>query len=169
MIRVEFEPHEVYAGNEKTLADLIIDGAVSRLLVDFRREEAVQDLRQRIRAIRDEVLAESLRETILVAIEQALQPTDSFGSPKGEPKKLYELIRDEAIALLTKPSRDSYGSPKQQTLVQELIATAVRSEVEREMKAALDAGRAEIREALKAKGAEMLEKALIEMANGKIR
>src|SRR5205823_4822033 len=95
-IKVEFEPQEVYGGYDKTLADLILDACVTRLLEDFQRDEAFRDISARVRSIRDDILAESLRETVQGALTAALQPTDSFGNAKGEPKTLQEIITTEA-------------------------------------------------------------------------
>jgi len=162
-ITVTIDPAAIYDGYNKTLADLILEECSRKILEDFHRDEALNDLRKRVQQIRDEQIVQAIQPTIDEAISAALQPTDAFGQAKGDPKTLREVIIERAVDYLKKPIQGaSYG--KASTVVEKFIEEAVTNAVARDLKTAFEEGHAQIREAIKVKGAEVLEQVLVQMA-----
>lgn len=164
-IHITIDPSKLTVGYDKSLADLILDRCAVQILDRFRDEEALSDLRKRIRSITDDAIRIHVEPMIAQALVSSIQPTDAFGTPKGDPKTLPEIIVDRAIEYLReKVSEGGSSYSKTVTRVELFIRKEIGRQVEKDLKDALEEGRKEVRVALKMKGAEILERTIAKLA-----
>lgn len=129
-------------------------GPVAHAIVGMAAKQLATELRDDVRAvIRDEVKA-SVERIVQTTLEEGIRPTDRWGQPTGEPVPIAAMIRKETEEWLTKPSPgDSYGRP---TMMQKLVGDAVNAAWTREIKGAVEAGKAQVLAAVKAKAADVV-------------
>lgn len=139
--------------DEVTLADVIADRAVRTLVYEDQR-----DLRRRITEIRDEEIREAVKPTVLGAIDVAIQETNRWGEPTGEPTSLRELILKEAKELLNRPV-DNYHREKG-TVLQSVVRDAVSKTLRAELDAVLKAEKEKVVAAVRAQAAELIAEAV---------
>lgn len=166
-ITVTIDPSSFLVDYNKTLGDLILDRVASALLDQYRSDDILRNFRDRITAIRDEEIRNVIAPKVAEVVGAAIQETDGFGNAKGPARSFQEIIIDHASRFLTTPTKDSYGTRNQATPVQKFIQESVSSTITQELKKALDEARTEVREAVKMKGAELIESAIAEMARVK--
>jgi hypothetical protein len=134
-IKVEFDPSEVFGSYGSTLAEAVVEACADRVMKEFVRDDALQAIRKRVNDIQSEEIRKTLEPVISEAVAAAVQPTDGFGTAKGPALTLREVIRAEAVRLLTKTEYN------RKPYVAEMISKEVGHAVERELKAALDEGK----------------------------
>lgn len=121
-------------------------------------------LAKRIRDIRDEEIREQLRPMVAETLSASIQRTNHYGEPTGDPVTLREVVAETGRKLLIEPQRNGSGYSTNETLVRRLIREEVDAAFGRELKAALDEAKAEIRTAVQAKGAAVLAETIQRMA-----
>lgn len=158
------EPIQQAIELEDVLIGLVANKLVDRLVSQRGNWDGA--VRERVNQVRDEVIVERITPLIDDALAAAVQPTNRFGEPSGEPTTLRSVIVQEATAWLTKPTGDSF-TRSAKTNVAKLIADEVDRALGRELKTALDQAKADVTAAVKAKGAEVLAQTITEMARGR--
>lgn len=145
----------------QTVEDIVLDLAASKVAALVASEDK-RDLRRRVQAISDEVIRERVVPLIEEAVTRALQPTDVYGQPKGQPTTLAEVITAKATRQL-KASNPSNRS-QSPTVLDDFIARNVRSALTRELTAALTEAQAEVTTVVRQEGAAVLEAAITRLA-----
>jgi len=111
---------------------------------------------ERVKRIRDEEIVSYVRPLIEEALQVSVQQTDAFGTPRGEPTTLRDLIlkkvKDELR--LTADSRGSYRDTK--SLLEQVVDGAVRRELGRELRDAVAEGRKQVLAAVKDEAAAVI-------------
>lgn len=136
---VEYDADGVasYSGGVR-LADLVADRIAERLIEQARRDVDMATIRRRIDLAVDEAVTEKLTSIM----DREIVPTNEYGRPVGEPRTLSEEVVKKAEAWFTSYPRDSYSRDKG-TNAQRLINEAVGKALEREVKAQIEAAKAE--------------------------
>lgn len=142
-----------------TLEDVVLAEVVRTVVAKLVTDDLYRGLRQKVLEIRDEVIREAVTPLVTEAIEASVQPTDHYGEPKGEPTTLRAIIVKNAQDYLSKPSGGDYNR-KALAPVQAFIAAEVASTVTKELREALDAGKAEVKQALQEQGAKLIAEAI---------
>lgn len=139
-----------------TLPQLVIakaaDLVVSRMMLDA---DNYRPLRDRVH----EIMEGEVRKAVVPAIEQALaapvQRHSEFGEPVGDPVTLNEYIANVARRMLQQG-----GRPVEQrrggSVVEQVIEESVRRVLASELQKEVDAAKAQVREAVRQKGADFL-------------
>jgi hypothetical protein len=141
-----------------TLSDLIVNRAVRVLLESYEVRRAVL---ARVEEVSDEVIRAAIQPIIAAAVTNAVQPTDLYGEPKGEPKTLREVIVERAQKYLT----DQVGDyNRRRSRVEDFIAKEVDHAVKRELTEEMNAARSQVRAAVQEKGAEVIQETISRLA-----
>lgn len=119
-------------------------------------------LRRRIETIADEEIRDMIKPHLEEAFGSLLQPTDSFGHPKGEPRTLAEVIVEMARKELTKTS-GKYDS-RNATIIQTILHEEVQRQLGAELQEAVKEGRAEVLAAVKDRAAEVIGETVARIA-----
>lgn len=150
------------------LEDVLIGLAANKMVERLVSQRGNWDgaVRDRVNRVRDEVIVERVTPLIDEALAAAVQPTNRFGEPAAEPTTLRSVIVREATAWLTKPSGDGFARDRKSNIAR-IIGEEVDRAFNRELKAAIDAAKAEVSAAVQAKGAEVLAQTITDMARGR--
>lgn len=148
-----------------TLEDLVIQLAADTVADRVTKDSQWDQHRQRVQTVRDEIIREKLEPLIEQALTRSLQPTDSYGQPKGEPTTLAEVIVGKATEMLTKQARvGRYPDERTATQVQAWISEAVDRHVKAELSKALEEAKAEVKAAVRKQGAAVIAETIERMA-----
>lgn len=109
----------VSSGKEKTVADLVADRIVERLV----RDDRYPRLKDRVTEIRDEEIRAAIRPAIEQAVTRPIRKTNSWGEPTGQETTLSEVIVDEARKFMKEPA-DKYRR-EDGTVLQKLVRDEV--------------------------------------------
>lgn len=109
----------VSSGKEKTVADLVADRIVDRLV----RDDRYPRLKDRVTEIRDEEIRAAIRPAIEQAVTRPIRKTNSWGEPSGQETTLSEVIVDEARKFMKEPA-DKYRR-EEGTVLQKLVRDEV--------------------------------------------
>lgn len=141
-----------------TIEEVLLDAAVDRV-VDRLDAEIMRGLAQRARQIRDEVIREEIEPLIREALSGPIMRTNSYGEPiSGSETTLRDVIMDHARRALTlqpQGSRSTYDLPAATKVLREQVDLVVTKEV----KAIVDAVKAETYERIRAAAADQIAKA----------
>lgn len=141
---------------------------VARLVFSTIKSGAMSDtyreMTRRAIEIRDEEIREAIRPAVIDAIGATMQPTDAYGNPKCEAKTLHEIIVEQAKKAITTKDSDSYSRTKGLNIVEQFIASEVRSALDKELKATMDQAKADVLAAVKEQGAKVLSETIAKMA-----
>lgn len=129
--------------------------------------DTYQQLTRRASEIRDEEIRAVIRPAIIEAIDATMQPTDPYGNPKCEAKTLHEIIVEQAKKAITAKDSDSYSRNKGLNIVEQFIASEVRSALDKELRATMDQAKADVLAAVKDQGAKVLSETIARMAGVK--
>jgi hypothetical protein len=147
--------------NEQSASDAIVQEAARRVL---GQRDLTEEVRRRVRQITDDQISAAVKPLIDAALSEGFQPTDSFGSPRGEPTTLRDMVVKEVRYGLEASKQVGYSGRNQQTLLQEIIGREVERVVREDLKQAMDEARKQVRAAVEQKGAEMLAQTIERMA-----
>jgi len=165
-----------YHGQDETFLDQILERAawliMDRCIAGEQRNRFDDDddvrpywvtvVRERVEAIRTAIIREHLEPLITDELERPLTPVQAvrYGQPEpkaGERTTLADLVRAEVQAWLTKSEpTDHYNSKAGGTKINQLIRAQVDYRLTQEFAKELEAGKAEVRAALRAQGAALL-------------
>ena len=137
-----------------TLQELVIVEVARQVIAQVGRE-ATDRIRADVYDTRGRMITEAVQPLIAEAVTKAVQATDPYGQPKGEPTTLREIIVQAATSQLTQPTSERYGSPRE-TVVQRIIREEVEGVVKRELKQAVDAAKAEVAAAVQTQAAAVI-------------
>ncbi len=141
---------------------------VARLVFSTIKSGAMSDTYQqmtrRAAEIRDEEIREAIRPAVIEAIESSMQPTDSYGNPKCEAKTLHELIVEQAKKAITAKDSDSYSRTKGLNIVEQFIASEVKSALDKELKDTMEQAKADVLRAVQDQGAKVLSDTIAKLA-----
>lgn len=163
-----------YHGSDVTFLDQILERAawliMDRCIAGETRNRHDDDdqpywvtvVRERVEAIRTAIIRERLEPLVTDELERPLTPVQAvrYGQPEpkaGERTTLADLVRSEVQAWLLKSEPvDRYNSAKGGTKINQLIRAEVDHRLRTEFAKELEAGKAEVRSALRAQGAQLL-------------
>jgi hypothetical protein len=109
----------VSSGKEKTVADLVAEQIVARLV----RDDRYPRLRDKVTEIRDEEIRAAIRPAIVEAVTRPIKRTNGYGEPTGQETTLSEVIVDEARKFMKEPA-DKYRR-EDGTVLQKLVRDEV--------------------------------------------
>ncbi|WUH94495.1 hypothetical protein OG900_33065 [Streptomyces sp. NBC_00433] len=115
------EDGDAYETGQRTVADLVAEKIVARLVGDQR----YPTLRDMVTEIRKEEIRAAVRPSIDEALARPIYKTNAYGERTGTETTLAEIVADEARKQLAEPA-DRYRSEKGSVLQQ-----AVRAEVQK--------------------------------------
>jgi hypothetical protein len=160
MTQIVIDLGEVWS-DEKVAADAIVDRA-AKMLVDSH--ELRTEVRRRVDKLADDEILRWLGDLIEEALTEPLQPTDAFGSPMGEPTTLRDLILKRVEKeLSTEKSRSTFRNSRN-TLLTEIVEREVLKVVGDDLRETMNVARTQVREAVQAKGAEVLAETIQRLA-----
>jgi hypothetical protein len=144
-----------------TLSQMIAEQAAEQLLgemrghiIDQARAHAVAVLQREVTATVKSMLAES--------IEKAIQGTDHYGNPKGDPTTLHEVIVKRAeAALRERKDRPGSGYQRGGALIEDIISAEIEQAWRRELADVVKAAQIEVR----GKVAEEAGRVMVEAMN----
>lgn len=121
------------------------DRAASLILNQLTHDER-HETRQRVQAIRNEMIREHLAAEVARAVEDPIRRTTPWGETQGEETTVRELVRQELEDYLRKPAqRDAYGrSSDRPANLKELIAEVTRDVMGKEMRDTIAATRKQV-------------------------
>lgn len=153
----------------QTLEDVIFELAAQCVADRVQRSET-RDLSTTARAILTEHLHAAMGPIVEEALTQAVQRSNTWSEPKGEPLTLREVIVREAKMYLSTPqgtrSRSSFGRDGE-TPVQSFIREEVAKAVKADLTEAMDEARAQVREAVVGQASALLHDTLAKAAGVK--
>lgn len=167
-------PLDWQTGPDTTMLDMILERAawliMDRCIAGETRSHREDDghpywvtiVRERVEATRTAIIREHLEPLVIDELERPLTPVQAvrYGQPEpkaGERTTLADLVRAEVQAWLTKSEpTDRYNSAKGGTKINQLIRAEVDRRLTQEFAKELEAGKAEVRAALRAQGAALL-------------
>lgn len=169
-------------GPDTTMLDMILERAawliMDRCMAGEQRSRYddhdqpywVSAVREKVEAIRTAVIREHLEPLILDELERPLTPVQAvrYGQPEpqpGERTTLADLVRKEMADWLRKEEpHDRYNAKAGGTKLQQLIRAEVNHQLAKEFAQELEAGKADVRKALRDQGAALLTQAIEKMA-----
>lgn len=165
-VTIEIDLSRLFADGDRTLEEYIVGEAATRLLAFDG--QAIGEFRRRALSIADEEIREALKPVVAQALEAAVQRTDTFGAPRGEPKSLREVIVESAIDQLRKPQGDGFsGTRRGETLVQFVIRKEVEEALGKDLRSAVQAARAQVLAAVQEKASEIITETIAKVAEGR--
>jgi hypothetical protein len=162
MTQIVIDLGEVWA-DEQTVAEAILERAVTSLFGRYELQKAVE---KRVAEMAEEQIREAVAPLVAKALERPYQPTNAYGDRVGEPTELREVIVTRVESELKQSRADSGGfsSSRRETLLDEIIGRQLGKVVGEDLRQAMDAARKKVREAVEAKGAEVLAETIARMA-----
>jgi hypothetical protein len=139
-----------------TLSQAIVEQAAEQLL-DGLRAEMITQARAHALSILNERLSSIIEAMLNEAIGQAIQGTDHYGQPKGDPTTLHEVIVKRAEQVLRTrrdPQRSGYGQDK--PLIEQIIDTEIGNAFKRELADVVAQARTEVLAAVKDQAAQII-------------
>lgn len=136
-----------------TFYDNLLKECARQLLGDYQSRAEFRD------AIRESV-EEAAEKLVMATLDQPLQPTNTWGEKRGEPKLLRDLIRDEALKKVSEWTRSSSSRSQTSTPLSEYIADVVRNVMTREMNEIVLKAKADVRKAIEQKAASTIADAV---------
>lgn len=147
-----------------TLADRVAE-LVAKQIADNVHAELRQSYKFDAAKIAEKKLDERVEALLSDALDKVVTPTDQFGSPKGEPRSVAQIMNDRITAWFTsKAGRDSYQS---KTNMQTFMDSAVDHRMKAEMTKAIADAKAEVLSALKDEAKNIMADAVAKIAGGK--
>jgi hypothetical protein len=165
-LRVEYDIDTIVSDNGTTLFDLIVDRAAAQLVEQLTksRDEFYSTIRNRVNAVRNELLREKLEPVIEEALKSSVQRTNTFGGAVGDPTTLTELIIEEGRKQLQSGAGSTSSTRRQDTVLDRIIAEEVNRQLSTELKAAVEAGKSEILDRVRGEAAQIMASAISRMA-----
>jgi hypothetical protein len=166
-LRVEYDVDQIVADDGTVLFDLIVDRAATKLVDRLTQDRDVYgEFRNRVNAVRNELIREKLEPVVEEAIKTSVQRTNSFGGAVGDPTTLTELIIEEGRKQLTSKAGSNSGmrTSTSTTVLDKLIAEAVDRALTKELRAAVEEGKGTVMAALREKAAEIMAEAIAQVA-----
>lgn len=144
----------------QTFADYIASLAAAALLQRSTKEDYYGALKRAVEQFRETEIRAALVPLIQAAVEESFQPTNEYGSPKGQPTTLRELIAKQVtVELRVHKERDGYSRP-QTSLLEDVVKEQVRRELRGELRQAVAEGRASVLAAVKEQAAEVISETI---------
>lgn len=129
------------ADGSRSLPDLVIDGAIDRLMSD-------RNLREEVRKQVAEQVTATVKEKVAIlaaeAFDAPIQKTTVWGEKQGEPTTVREIIRLEIERFMTSKSdgrRNNYDAPRN---LSDLMADTTTQILTKDLKATVDAAKANV-------------------------
>jgi hypothetical protein len=134
-----------------TLTDAIIDEAARKLVNSLVSQREVTDkMNQKI----NEMIDERVAGMVEAAFEQPVQRTTRWGERQGEPTTVREIIREAIEKYLNAPARGRDGYTRDPKNLTELVEDAVRDAMNRDLKATVEAAKANVHNTVTKKALE---------------
>lgn len=142
-------------GGPLSIADTIVEAAARQLLEGIDKD-VKRGLRDRVSAVRNEVIREAVKPVIDEALQEPLQRTNSFGEPVGQETTLRELIIEETRKQWQQANNNSGGVRRRETYIEKVVREEIEKTFAAELKVTIDEAKAGVLEAVRAKGAQVL-------------
>lgn len=150
-----------YEHGGRTLADAIVDRAVTALTKDQEYREVHGGLAKRVSQIRDEEIRERVRVEIKKVMAQPIHATNQWGERTSGETTLLALIVAQAEKFFTeKRTKDSYDRSPAMTGAQRVIAEMVQASLTKELAAIFAEEKAKVVKAVQGKAAELIAQAV---------
>lgn len=146
--------------DEQSASKAIVQEAARRVLA---QRDLTEDVRRRVKQITDEEIRAAVGPMLEQALFEGVQPTDSFGTPKGERTTLRDMVVQEVRRDIGASKQPGFHGSKQ-TLLEQIIGREVERVVREDLKQAMDEARKQVRAAVERKGAEVLAQTIERMA-----
>jgi hypothetical protein len=143
-----------YNTRGKTLADIVAEKITARLTAD----EYWSGLRKRFLELRDEEIRAAVRPLVENALTGPITKTNVYGEPTSGTTTMRELVMAEVNKVIHERS-DKYRSDSP-TMLQANITKAVRTELDKELRAVFDAEKQKVVGAVRASAAELVAEAV---------
>lgn len=111
--------------NQFTIGDSVAAQLLQCIVND---RDSYRSFREKVLEIRDEAIREAVTPLVAQEMARPLQRTNGYGNPAGPETTLTEIIVAEAKALMTRPADTGYRGDGR-TLLQKLVAEAVKAEL----------------------------------------
>lgn len=162
---VEIDLGKLWAGEDGSVSEYIAGVAAKMLL---KSEGEVRDaFRRRVRALTDDEISRQVEPFVREALALAVQKTDTFGTPIGQPRPVHayvvETVREE---LKLRDGRRS-GSGSQDPVLQRIIHEEVDRTLAAELRETVKEAKGEVLEAVRTKAAEILAETIAKIAEGR--
>lgn len=128
---------------------------------DSTDAEGRRRLRERITAIRDEEIRAHVEPLIREAMTGAVQKTNEYGEPRGEPVSLTAVIMDEVRKALTINPSSTYRNER--SALTNVMREHIDAVITRELKAEVAAAKAQVVKAIQEQGAKFLAETVASM------
>lgn len=139
--------------------DSIVEAAGRQLLAEIRGD--INYDRVTARNTLQRKIDEHVESVLDEALHRALQPTNDYGVPRGEPKEMTEIILDQIEQFLRRASSSNYD---RDSLVGQHLKKQVEAVVKKQLNDTLNKAVAEVQAAVQAEGARMLGATLAKLA-----
>lgn len=157
---------EAHTGEEENLGEYIARLA-ARQLVDSYGESERSTMRVAARAFYDERIEAALEPMIEEAVNGAIQSTNSYGEPTGEPTTLREVIVKRATDILNKQDT-SYHARDTRMGVLKIVDASVAKTMDDELKKTVAKVHAEVAKSIREHGAGILADLAAKLPKGKV-
>lgn len=166
-IAVEIDLASLWVDHEDgmTFQAFVADMAAERLLRD---RSSIEEFRRRVVSIGDEEIREALKPIVAQALDETIQQTDAFGTPRGQKQSLREIIVRKAVEELQKPRERQGGRYGQmETLIQQLIRTEVETALANDLRAEIHGAREKVLAAVAEQAGEIIAETVAKLAEGR--
>lgn len=140
------------------IGNAILEHAAAQLL--RQAGEEVRETRDRIRLIRDEEIRAQVSPLVTQLLDSSVQLTDEYGSARGKPVPLRDLIVQKATEILS--VRQAHGS--RHTVLEDFITREVERVFKQQLEKEVNAAREQVAAAVREQGARVIEETIRRMA-----
>lgn len=140
------------------VAQLIATSLAAQIKKELRESYNYRDIAQ-------DAVAKYAQERIETALGKMTQPTDPYGTPKGQAKTIAELIDDKITAWFNAGRSGNYGD----TNLEKLIAKAVDRQMQTDMNKAVEAAKKKILDTLTAEAQAQMAKAFASVVAAQVK
>lgn len=149
-----------YGTEPETLGDRVAAVVAEKVYQAGKREDAWPSTSQ----LYAEAINRAVEERVAAEMNRSVTPTDSYGSPKGAPTTLGEIIDQRIATWLKQPAGDSWNGRGSESNLQKLINAAVGSALTRDVNGAIESAKVQVTAAVKAQAAQVLAETLTRAA-----
>ena len=124
---------------------------------DRIRRSALERLAEEVEQMRTAAVTEEVTRIVRETLASEIQQTDNYGRPRGEPKVLIDLIREDVQAYLDeRVPRQGYGDRERPGGFRSLLKHEVDEALTKELRETIRAARADVAAKVKDRAAEIV-------------
>lgn len=154
-------PEETMEVSPVTIEDLILNGAIKEVARTFSQDRDVKrEIQDKVQQTITDHVQKLVTEAVSSFIKEPIQPTDGFGSAKGEPTSFAALLDAQVAQAITKRTRSNGLDNVQETIIERAVRTEIKDTVTKAVKAEVGAQRDAIVKKVAASTASVLTEGL---------